>query len=99
MKINIKFCAINSKTHAHKDADTDLAICEENHIINKGRAIKTNMATAREKVRLNRMLKMMWGSQMKRREAEGWGGLADYHARLAHTRATHAPIRVESRSI
>lgn len=73
MKINIKFCAINSKTHAHTKRDTDWAICEENHIINKGRAIKTNMATAREKVRLNRMMKMMWGSQMKRREGEGWG--------------------------
>lgn len=71
MKINIKFCAINSKTHAHKDTQTNLAICEENHIINKGRAIKTNMATAREKVRLNRMMKMMWGSQMSREGGRG----------------------------
>lgn len=73
MKINIKFCAINSKTHAHTKRDTDWAICEENHIINKGRAIKTNMATAREKVRLNRMMKMMWGRQMSSVE-EGRGG-------------------------
>lgn len=59
----------HTKTHTHRD----WAICEENHIINKGRAIKTNMATAREKVRVNRMMKMMWGRQMSRDE-EGRGG-------------------------
>lgn len=61
----------HTKTQTQKQTEWD--ICEENHIINKGRAIKTNMATAREKVRLNRMMKMMWGRQMSSEE-EGRGG-------------------------
>lgn len=46
------------------------------------------MATAREKVRLNLMMMMMWGKG-------GWLIIMQ----ASHTRATHAPIRVESRSI